>query len=56
MSGWFINDVNLSGSKIQNANLSGVAISDCRLAGATIDGVLVEELFKAYHQINSGNV
>jgi uncharacterized protein YjbI with pentapeptide repeats len=51
MSGWAVNNVNLSGLKLTKANLKGAAISDCRMDGMTIDGVLVSELLSAYHAV-----
>ena len=54
MTGWHINDVNLSGARIRNANLSGLEIADCNLAGATIDGVPVDALLAAYRATLSG--
>ena len=50
MTGWRINDVNLSGTRIENVNLAGVEISNCRLAGARIDGVAIEDLFEAFRK------
>lgn len=43
-------DCYLGKSTITNCNLSGVAIADCNLDGMTIDGILVEELLKAYNR------
>ena len=40
----------LNGSTITNCNLSGVAISSCDTAGMKINGVLVDELLKAYSE------
>jgi uncharacterized protein YjbI with pentapeptide repeats len=39
---------NLNGSTMHNCNLSSVSISNCNLTGMTINGILVEELLKAY--------
>ena len=38
----------LSGSSITNCNLSGMSIADCNLSGMTINGILVEDMLKAY--------
>lgn len=38
----------LEGSTITNCNLTDVKISDCDLTGMTINGILVEDLLKAY--------
>ena len=43
-----LNDVNLSQSKIANVNLSNVEIHDCNTEGMKIEGILVEDLLKAY--------
>ncbi|MBB5394695.1 pentapeptide repeat-containing protein [Mucilaginibacter sp. AK015] len=43
-------DCYLAGSTVTNCDLSGVAISDCNLTGTTINGILVEDLLKAYHK------
>jgi uncharacterized protein YjbI with pentapeptide repeats len=41
-------DCNLEGSTITNCNLTGVTITNCNLDGMTINGVLVEDLLKAF--------
>ena len=38
----------LNHSIITNCNLSGASVSDCNLNGMTINGILVEEVLKAY--------
>jgi len=38
----------LNGSVITDCNLSGVSVRDCNLTGMTINGILVEDLLKAY--------
>lgn len=38
----------LNSSVITDCNLSGVSVSDCNLASMTINGILVEDLLKAY--------
>ena len=43
-------DCELSASTISNCNLSDVSIADCELKGMRINGILVEDLLKAYHQ------
>ena len=43
-------DCELSHSTFSNCNLQGVAITDCNIAGMTINGILVEDLLKKYHQ------
>jgi hypothetical protein len=48
MSGWRVNNVNLSGLKLTKANLAGASISDGRYDGMTIDGIEVTELLAAY--------
>ena len=39
----------LNGSTITDCNLSNVNITDCNLSGMTINGILVEDLLKAYN-------
>lgn len=39
----------LSGSIISDCNLSDVVIDNCELKGMRINGILVEDLLKAYH-------
>jgi len=41
-------DCELSGSILTNCDLTGVSINDCDLTGTRINGILVEELLKAY--------
>jgi len=43
-------DCDLNGSEINNCDLSGVTLHDCNTAGMTINGILVDDLLKAYHQ------
>jgi uncharacterized protein YjbI with pentapeptide repeats len=38
----------LGDARISDANLSGLSIEDCDLAGMRINGILVEDLLKAY--------
>jgi uncharacterized protein YjbI with pentapeptide repeats len=40
----------LNSSTITNCNLCGVNISDCNLQEMRINGILVDDLFKAYRQ------
>ena len=42
-------DCDLTGSTISNCNLSDVNILDCNLTGMTLNGILVDDLFKAYN-------
>jgi len=39
----------LNSSTITDCNLSNVSITDCNLNGMTINGILVEDLLKAYN-------
>jgi len=41
-------DINFERAKIFNVNMKDVELSDCNLTGMTIDGIAVEDLFKAY--------
>ena len=41
-------DCDLNGTTIEKCNLSGVSISNCDLTGMRINGILVEDLLKAY--------
>jgi len=49
MSGWSIDDVNLSGLRLHNSNLSGAEFIGCRMTGAKIDGIPVQALLDAYN-------
>jgi uncharacterized protein YjbI with pentapeptide repeats len=50
MSGWRVDDANLSGLRITNANLAGASISGSRLEGMTIDGIEVADLVAAWKE------
>jgi uncharacterized protein YjbI with pentapeptide repeats len=41
-------DCDLTGSTITNCNLGDISIEDCNLAGMKINGILVEDLLRAY--------
>ncbi|TWI98815.1 hypothetical protein JN11_03003 [Mucilaginibacter frigoritolerans] len=43
-------DCELGESTITNCNLTGVSIDKCELKGMKINGILVEDLLKAYHR------
>jgi uncharacterized protein YjbI with pentapeptide repeats len=43
-------DCDLNGSSITDCNLCGVTISNCNLTGMTINGILVQDLLKAYNK------
>ncbi|MFA6083133.1 pentapeptide repeat-containing protein [Mucilaginibacter sp.] len=40
----------LNGSEIINCDLSNVTLSNCNTAGMTINGILVDDLLKAYNK------
>ncbi len=46
-------DCYLAGTQITNCNLSEVLIDDCNTSGMRINGVLVDEMLKAYKKINN---
>jgi len=39
----------LAGSTWRDCNLSGAAFTDCQVKGMTINGLLVEDLLRSYH-------
>ena len=45
-------NVALTGAAFRNVNLANASIVDAKLDGMRIDGVLVSDLFSAYHQVN----
>lgn len=42
---------NLEGCVIKNSNLAKMEITECNIAGMKIDGILVEDLIKAYNKL-----
>jgi uncharacterized protein YjbI with pentapeptide repeats len=50
LAGSMFKDVNLKDTIIEDADLTGVRIGNVNLKGATLDGILIEDLLKAYNQ------
>ncbi len=48
LTGTEITDCNLTGTKITDCNFTDVEIEDCNLSGMKINGILVDDLLKAY--------
>ncbi len=48
LSGATFHNINLAQTKISDVNLSGVTITNCNMGGMMIEGVAIDDLFKAY--------